>query len=63
LHGVAAPSEVGGVPAEEVLCPIREEVYVLGIACAPASRDGIASEVNVDAPPFLFLDQLLMRNA
>src|SRR4030095_16971212 len=44
---VAAPPEVCGVPAEEVLFPVREKVGVIG--GAPAARDRIAFEVDINA--------------
>ena len=46
LDPVGAPAEVGGVPAEEVLLPVGEELRIVGRA--PAARDRVAFEVDVD---------------
>ena len=48
LRLVRAPAEVRGVPAREVLLPVGEEVLVLRVARAPAARDRVAHEVDVD---------------
>src|SRR5690606_40745216 len=47
LGPVAAPCEVGGVPAVERLAPVREEVRV--VESTPSPRDRVAVDVHVDA--------------
>src|SRR5712692_6882621 len=59
LNQVSAPSEVRGVPAEEVLLPVRKQFRVIG--GAPPPRDGIALKVNIDPALPGFLQQPRMR--
>src|SRR5439155_5908736 len=59
LRLVAAPSEIGGVPAEEILRPVREEIRIVGRA--PAPRNRVAGEVDVDAALLRFVDELRVR--
>ena len=56
LDRVASPTEVGGIPTEEVPGPVGEELPVLRIARAPAARDGVALEVHVDTASPRFLE-------
>ncbi len=59
LRRVAAPAEVGGVPAEKGLPPVLEQARI--VERAPAPRDRIAEQVHVDAAlPGLF-EQLRVR--
>jgi len=53
---VRSPPEIRGVPAEEVLSPIREQIWIVGRA--PAADDRIAREIHVDAASARFVDQL-----
>ena len=62
LHGIAAPPEVGRVPAEEVAPPVVEELAILRLARAPAPRDRVALEVDVDPATPGFLDELFVRD-
>src|SRR3954464_6465416 len=48
LDLVGAPSEVGGVPAEEIRPPVREQLRV--VEGAPAAGDRVADEIDIDAP-------------
>src|SRR5207237_7362651 len=59
LDAVAPPAEVGGVPAEEVRVPVREILRI--VRCAPAPRDRVALEVQVDGALRAFSKQLLVR--
>ena len=47
LDTVRAPAEIGCVPAEEVLIPIGQQLWIVG--GPPATGNGIAFEVDVDA--------------
>ena len=58
LRRVAAPAEVGRVPAVEVLLPVGEEVGVVG--GAPAAGDRVAGEVDVDPPLLRLFEELLV---
>src|SRR5262249_56316145 len=62
LDGVAAPAKVGGVPPEEVAAPVVEKVPILRVACAPAPRNRVAFEVDVDTAPLGLLDELRVGN-
>ena len=57
---VGAPSEVAGIPAPEVLPPVRQEFGIVGRA--PSADDRIADEVDVDAAFGRFLEQLRVRD-
>src|SRR4051794_24468115 len=59
LRSVGAPAEVGGVPAEEVLLPVRQQLGIIGRA--PAADDRVALEVDVDAAGGRFGEELLVR--
>ena len=56
LRFVSAPAEIGGIPAEEVLLPVPEKVFVLFVARAPTSRDRVAFEININLTPLRLLD-------
>ena len=58
LSGVGAPSEVGRVPAEEVLLPVGQQFRIVG--SSPAAGDGVALEIDVDAAFLGLLQQLGM---
>ncbi len=62
LNGIAAPTEIGGVPAYEILPPVRQEIFILSIAGAPAPCDRIALEINADAALPRLFQQLRMRD-
>jgi hypothetical protein len=47
LDPVGAPSEVGGIPAEEICVPVREQRRVIERAPPPGNR--IADKIHVDA--------------
>ncbi len=49
LDAVGAPAEVRRVPSEEVLLPVLQQLRIVG--GAPAPRDGVAFEIDVDARP------------
>ena len=59
LDPVGAPAEVGRVPAGEVLAPVGEELRI--VRRAPAARDRVALEVDVDLPLRALREQLLVR--
>src|SRR5207247_4686266 len=59
LRLVGAPSEIGSVPAEEILRPVREELRIVG--GAPAPRDRVADKINVDAALPRLVDELRVR--
>ena len=61
LHGVGAPAEIGRIPAEEILLPVGQQLGVVG--CAPAARDRVALEIDVDAALVGLLEQLSVRSA
>ena len=56
LRRVAAPAEVGGVPADQLLPPVAEQVRVVGGSPAPGDR--VAGEIDIDATAPRLLDQL-----
>ncbi len=58
LRAVPAPAEVAGVPAVEGLRPVGQEVRI--VEGAPAARDGVAEEIDVDAPALRLGEKLLM---
>src|SRR5205814_9364835 len=60
LRSITAPSEVSGVPAEEILLPICEEVWVVN--GTPPSCDRVPFEVNVDSGLLRLCEQLGMSN-
>ena len=60
LRSVGAPAEIPGIPAEEVLAPVREQVGVLGVAGSPATDDRVAEEINVDPAGASLGQQLLV---
>ena len=61
LRAVGAPAEVARVPAGERRLPVGEEVRIVGRA--PAPRDRVADEVDVDPPLRPLREQLLVGEA
>ena len=61
LSAIGAPTEVCRVPAEKVLFPVGQEFRI--IRGPPAADDGIAFEVDVDAPALRLFQKLLMSDA
>ena len=57
---VAAPTEVGRVPTEKILPPIRQHRRVRRVGRPPPPRDRVANEIQIDPPPLRLLDQLRM---
>ena len=55
---VRSPAEVAGVPAEEILVPVREERRILRVAASPPAHDGVAHEIEIDAALLRLLDEL-----
>ena len=58
LSLIGAPAEIGRVPTEKVLFPIRQQRGIVGRA--PTPRDRVAFEIDVDAALLRFLEQLRM---
>src|ERR1700693_106521 len=56
LNSIRPPTEVGGIPAEEVLVPIGEQLRV--IRRAPSPGDGVTFEIYIDTALLSFLNQL-----
>jgi hypothetical protein len=55
---VGAPSEVGRIPAEEILTPVREKLGI--VRGAPSASDRVPHEVDVDATMTRLFQQLLV---
>jgi hypothetical protein len=58
---VGAPAEVRGIPAAEILVPVFEQRLVVRIRCAPAARDGVAEEIQIDLALGFLLQQGFVR--
>ena len=59
LDRVSPPSEVGRIPAKEILVPVRQELWI--VRGTPAARDGVPRKIDVDAPFLQILAHLLVR--
>ena len=46
LDLIATPAKVRGIPAEEILAPVRQKIFVLFIAGAPPPGDRVAFKVD-----------------
>src|SRR5471030_1829190 len=58
LDAVRPPAEVSGVPSEEVLSPVFEQLRV--VCSSPATRNGVTFEVDIDAPLLRFSKELFV---
>ena len=58
LRPIPAPAEVAGIPAVEGLLPMGQEVRV--VEGAPATGDGVAQEVEIDAAALRLGQELLV---
>ncbi len=56
LHGVTTPGEIAGIPAEEVLFPVGQQLGI--VQRPPATHDRIAFEIDVDAALLGLFEQL-----
>src|ERR1041384_3847561 len=54
LNRVTAPPKIGGVPSEEILVPIRQQLVVLRVARAPPPSNRIPFKIDLNpaAPGF-----------
>jgi hypothetical protein len=56
---VASPTKVGGIPAQEILVLVREQLWKF--SGSPAACDGVHDKTDVDEPLLQTIDQLLVR--
>ena len=59
MNAIGAPTEIGRIPAEEILLPVSQKVGI--VSSAPTASDGIALEIDVDAALLGFVQKLAMR--
>ena len=59
FHAVRAPAEVRRVPPEEIRPPVLEQLRI--VERAPPADDGVAGEIEIDAPLRLLPQQCRVR--
>ena len=62
LDSIGAPTEIGGVPPEEIGSPVFPQGSVLGVGGSPTARDGVAEEIDIDSALVRFLEELLVSD-